>query len=266
MPENSYGEESLSAELIDRALLLTIRRPEAGNSIDSALSRAIARAFARAEQDDRVGVIVITGAGERVFCAGADLKELASGGDHHAGMAGEWGLGGTRRLTSKPLIAAVNGVAAGGGFEIALAADIIIAAEGASFMLPEVRIGIIAGAGGAMRLPRQLPEKIAMELLLTGEPLSAERAERFGLVNGVVSIDRLRETALAFAARIAANAPLALAATKRLARSIVPSDGLPSHEDWETNSLLLQDMLASADAAEGRAAFFEKRDPVWRSR
>lgn len=245
-------------------MVVTINRPEAMNAINAEVSLGIGEALDRAEGDRQVRVLVITGAGERAFSAGADLKAVSRGESLSAPDHEEWGFAGyVRHPISKPTIAAVNGFALGGGTEIALASDLVVARASARFGLPEVRRGIYAGAGGVVRLPRQLPPKVALEMILTGDPIDADQAERWGLVNRVVDDDVLG-AAFELARRIARNAPLAVQASKRIARAII--DGVIADEAsaWELNAQEGRRLIASADAKEGPRAFAEKREPVWR--
>jgi crotonobetainyl-CoA hydratase len=222
-----------------------------------------------AENDPQIRVVVITGAGDATFCAGLDLKALARGEalkpDNRVEF--DWGFAGlVKHAISKPLIAAVNGSAFGGGTEIVLACDLAIAVETAEFGLPEVKRGVVAGAGGAIRLIKQLPQKIAMEVLLTGEPLSAQRALDLGLINALVAREQLLDAALVLAGRIAQNAPLSVQATKRIALGI--SDGVFADEAaaWQRNKAEAAVLMQSEDSREGPRAFAEKRQPVWKAR
>src|SRR6202008_4876572 len=201
----------------------SINRPQARNAINEAVHVGLGLALEQAEHDPEVRAVVLTGAGDQAFCAGADLKALARGeriapSDR---TQAAWGFAGVvAHPISKPMIAAVNGFALGGGTELALACDLVVAAETAMFGLPEVTRGIIAAAGGAFRLVQQLPRKLAMELLLTGEPFTAQRALELGFVNRVVPRDQVMAAALALAEKIALNAPLAVQASKRIANRI----------------------------------------------
>lgn len=254
-------------EVVGAVLIVTLDRPKA-NAIDVATSRELYAAFARLEADPQLRAGIVTGAGERFFSAGWDLKAAAAGeaidADHGPG-----GFGGLTEFfgRTKPVIAAVNGLALGGGFELALAADLLIAVEHAEFALPEVRVGMIADAGGLLRLPRGLPPGIARELLLTGRRMPAQEAARWGLANRVVPRAELMSAALEMAAEVCAAAPLAIAAVQEVLA--------------ETAELGIQDgyariragvlhhyatMLGSEDAAEGPRAFAEHRAPVWRGR
>ncbi|MBS7548641.1 enoyl-CoA hydratase-related protein [Dietzia massiliensis] len=251
----------------DHVLLAILDRPEARNAVNGEVSTLLGRALHEADTDPEVRAVVITGAGEQSFCAGADLKAIARGEDIFPAENREWGFAGMmQQYVSVPVIAAVNGTALGGGCEIALACDLVVAAEHAVFGLPEVKRGLIAAAGGAFRLPAQLPHRVAMEMLLTGEPVSADRALELHLVNRVVPADRLLDEALGLATAIAANAPLAVQGTKRVALGI--ADGVrPSEADrWTVSDTEMITVMISEDAVEGPRAFAEKRAPVWKAR
>ncbi|MFJ4828625.1 crotonase/enoyl-CoA hydratase family protein [Streptomyces sp. NPDC088747] len=247
--------------------VVTLNRPEARNAVDQELSLLLGTALEEAEADPVVRAVVVTGAGDKAFCAGADLKAVARGETIIPPGREAWGFAGyVDHPIGKPVIAAVNGFALGGGTEIALASDLVVAADTAAFGLPEVRRGIIAAAGGAFRLVAQLPPKVAMELLLTGDTLSAAEAKDLGLVNRVVPQDRVLAEAVALAERIAANAPLAVQASKRIAKGI--SDGSVAAEEdrWSHSHAEARAVMRSADAKEGPRAFAEKRAPVWQAR
>lgn len=248
--------------------VLTINRPTARNAVNSAVTDELGNALEQADQNRDIRAIILTGAGDRSFCAGADLKAIASGeGIHPTDPAQrKWGFAGvvTHRI-STPLIAAVNGTALGGGTELVLTADLAVAAERASFGLPEVKRGLIAGAGGAFRIVTALPRKIGMELLLTGRAISAAEAAELGLINRVVPDDELLNAAMSLAEEIAANAPLAVQASKRLAQGIVDGDVPGETADWAANANEIITVFSSKDAMEGPRAFAEKRAPVWRA-
>lgn len=255
-------------ERCDHMMIVTIDRPEARNAVNRDVHLGVGLALEQAEADRDVRVVVLTGAGD-AFCAGADLKALGAGQpivpDDPAQAA--WGFGGyVAHAISKPTIAAVNGLALGGGLELVLASDLAVAADHAEFGLPEVTRGIIAGAGGAFRLARQMAPKLAFELLFTGARIDASRALELGLVNRVVPAAQVMGEALALAHAIARNAPLAVQSAKRVARGIV--DGHVASEDaaWELNRVERQRTLDSLDAREGIRAFAEKRPPVWQAR
>lgn len=240
---------------------LTINRPARMNAMDSHAHLALSEALDRAQDDPAVRVLVLTGAGDRAFSAGRDLKELAVG-DSPA-VAARWA--GVTRLTDrldypKPVIARVNGLALGGGFELALACDVIVAADSASFALPEPKRGLIPSAGGVHRLPRQLPLKVATGMLLTGRALSAADALRLGLVNQVVPAADLDDAVAAWAADMIACAPLSIAAIKQI---LSHGLGRPLGEAIAVTYPAEELRLASNDSIEGPRAFADKRAPVW---
>jgi enoyl-CoA hydratase len=240
--------------------ILTINRPEARNAIDGAVSRAFVAAFDDLEADDDCGVVVVTGAGDKAFSAGMDLKAFAAGeGGEILGAKGGFG-GFVQRDFPKPLIAAVNGSALAGGFEVMLACDLVVAVEGARFGLPEVTRGLVAAAGGLIRLPRRIAPAIALELTLTGAPIDAHRALELGLINRVVPAAGLMEEALALAGTITANAPLSVRTTKRVMKQ---AGELTEAEGWAINAVAMAEVFGSADAMEGATAFAEKRTPNW---
>ncbi len=242
---------------------LTLDRPKA-NAIDSATSRAMGEAFIEFREDPGLRVAIVTGAGDRFFSAGWDLKAHVAGDPDDFG---EGGLGGLTELfdLDKPVIAAVNGYAAGGGFELVLACDMALAVPGARFSLPEVKLGFIADSGGIFRLPRRIPHPLAMEMLLTGDPIGAAEAERWGLVNRVVGAADLLPAARELAARVEATAPLATRAVKATLASterLTVEEGFRALRD---GSIPAYDRaVGSADAREGPRAFAEGREPVWR--
>ncbi|WP_207841621.1 crotonase/enoyl-CoA hydratase family protein [Williamsia soli] len=265
----STNEPVLLQERHDHKLVLTLNRPAAMNAMNAALSGALGDALEDAAHDPSVRVVILTGAGDRAFCAGVDLKAAARGESTHASQEAfdKWHFGGfVKHVISKPIIAAVNGFALGGGTEIALASDLVVAADTATFGLPEVKRGMIAGAGGTFRLPQQIPIKIAMELLLTGDRLSAEQARELGLVNRVVPREQLIESALELADRICANAPLAVQATKRMALRIDGDEIESDKEHWERSKKEFAELRKTADYIEGPRAFAEKREPNWQGR
>ncbi|WP_027525931.1 enoyl-CoA hydratase-related protein [Bradyrhizobium sp. Ec3.3] len=246
-----------------RCTIVTIDRPEAHNALNAVCHAELEDVFDKFAADDEQWVAIITGAGPKAFCAGHDLKQQAAGGGLATPPKGFGGL--TKRFDlAKPVIAAVNGIAMGGGFEIALACDIVVASENAVFALPEPRVGLAALAGGIQRLPREIGLTRAMGMMLTGRRVKAEEAFSLGLVNEVVSGDVL-EAARRWASEILACSPMSVRATKEavlrgLSRSI--SEGIS--EEWEYPAM--KAMLASADAVEGPQAFAEKRKPNWKGR
>jgi len=260
------SEPAALYEVIDRTGVITLNRPESMNAVNGALSTAVGEALDSAANDPHVRVIVVTGAG-RAFCAGADLKALAGGDPIFADQHPEWGFAGlVQHWVDKPMIAAVNGFAMGGGTELALACDLVVASAEATFGLPEVRRGLIAAAGGVVRLQRQVPIKRALELALTGQPISAENAAEWGLVNRVVAPEQVLPAALELAALIAANAPTAVRQTKRVIHQTDGRDWNPDWgvgDPWQASNEAMMAVFGSPDAFEGPRAFAEKRDPVW---
>lgn len=264
----SLGPEVLS-ERFGHVVVIRINRPHVRNAINLAAAIAIGRALDEADADRNIRAVIVTGAGSKAFCAGADLKAIAAGesiapDDPRLAAYGFAGL--VRHPISKPLIAAVNGAALGGGTEITLACDLAIAASHASFGLPEVKRGIMAAAGGAFRLVQQLPSKLAMEMILTGESIDAHRALSLGLVNAVVPGGELLDRALDLAGRIAANAPMSVQASKRVAKRLQDRVCTLEVDAWAQSDREMEQLLTSQDAREGPAAFAEKRAPLWRSR
>ncbi|HEX4244445.1 MAG TPA: enoyl-CoA hydratase-related protein [Acidimicrobiales bacterium] len=247
--------------------LLTLNRPKAANSLDPALLAELGRAFDEIAHDDATRVVVITGAGDRIFCAGMDLKAFSEQSAPPADTpppeksnddGGGQGFDLFQNPCPKPIIAAVNGAAVGGGFELALACDLVVAADTARFGLPEVKRGLLPGGGGTL-LGTRLPLALALEIALTGEYVDAPRAAALGLVNRVVPADRLIETSLELAALVAANGPLAVQTTKALTRRAVLDD---PKLGWAKPDEIAR-VFGSDDAKEGAVAFLEKRAPNW---
>ncbi len=240
--------------------LVRLNRERARNAIDGPTTRALGAIFDELTEDPGVWAVVLTGTGDRAFCAGMDLKAFASGevGDILSAEGGFAGI--ASRRFPKPLIAAVNGVALAGGFEIVLACDLVIAADHALFGIPEVKRGLAAAGGGLIRLAKRLPQAVALELALTGESIDAQRALSYGLVNRVVPAEVLISEALALANAICANAPLAVRTSKELMKR---SLDLTEDEAWQLNAELTAPVFTSNDALEGAVAFAEKRPPVW---
>lgn len=246
--------------------VITLNRPRAMNAVNAAMSAAIGEALRELNEDPDLRVGVITGAG-RAFCAGADLKELGAGRAVSAPEHPEWGFAGlVRHLVDKPLIAAVNGFALGGGTEIVLACDLAVISEDAQLGLPEVRRGLVAAAGGLLRLHLQIPPKVAAHAIMTGEPLSAADALRWGLVNQAVPADQVMGAALDLAQRIAANAPLAVRASKRIMRRSAEFGSDWDPPVWDMNEAEFEQVRRSEDAVEGPRAFAEKRQPQWQGK
>lgn len=269
MPKAAAPEDGpvLLTDVVDRTLIMTLNRPQAMNAVNAELAGAIADALERAKDDADIWTVVVTGTG-RAFCAGADLKAASRGEPAMPAGNEAWGWAGfVSHWIPKPVIAAVNGYALGGGTEIMLASDLAVALETAEFGLPEVKRGIIAGAGGSFRLPRQIPWKVGLEMLYTGEPITARRALEFGLINKVVpAAESVVDAALELAGRINRNAPLSVQASKRVAYGA--RDGKTPLDDawWEAMHRESGDMRVCADAKEGPLAFAQKRPPVWQGR
>jgi enoyl-CoA hydratase len=244
----------------EHVLVMTLNRPEARNAINEGIAGELAAALDRLDGDPDLRVGVLTGAGG-TFSSGMDLKGFLRG--ENPVIEGR-GLGGiTEAPPQTPLIAAVEGWALAGGCEVVLACDLVVASREAKFGIPEVKRGLVAGAGGLLRLPHRLPYHVAMELALTGDPLSAELAYQYGLVNVLSDAGNALDAAIELAARIAANGPLALAATKQILRS---SLDWSESEGWQRQAEIMGPVFASEDAREGATAFAEKRAPVWRGR
>ncbi len=244
----------------DGVLVVTIDRPEARNAVNLAVAEGIAAAVERLDGDDALRAGVLTGAGG-TFCAGMDLKAFVAGERPYVGDRGFAGI--TQRPPRKPMIAAVEGWALAGGFEVALACDVIVAARDARFGIPEVKRGLVAAAGALLRLPRRIPYHLAMELALTGEPIGAERAAAIGIVSRLTEPGEALAGAHELAGQIARNGPLAIDATKRI---VAAAGDWPAEEAWERQGEIAGPVFASEDAREGATAFAEKRDPVWRGR
>lgn len=270
MTEAGDGQPGALVERRGNVMIITINRPEARNAVNSSVSIAVGDALDEAQRDPDVRAVVITGAGDKSFCAGADLKAISRRENIYHPDRPEWGFAGyVRHFIDKPTIAAVNGTALGGGTELALASDLVVADERAQFGLPEVKRGLIAAAGGVFRIVEQLPRKVAMELLLTGEPLTAADAYEWGLINQVVkqgSDGSVLDAALALAARVTGNAPLSVQASKRIAYGV--HDGLIAGDEpgWDHTMDEMRSLIRSEDAREGPLAFAEKRAPVWKAR
>ena len=238
-------------------IVVTIDRPERANALDGVTMGGLGSAFAAAEADDSVRVVVLTGAGDRVFCAGMDLKAQ---GDERVPPPGSPGLEVfMNRLYPKPVIAAVNGTAMGGGFELVMVADMAVAADHVSFGVPEVKRGLV-GAGCSTRTAARVPPAIAYEMTLTGDPITAARALELGLVNAVVPKDQVLDAALALAERVAANAPMAVRITKQI---VWEEAGNHDNAEWAAIRAKAAPAFASNDAREGAAAFAERRAPQW---
>ena len=251
---------SVRIQAEDGILVVTIDRPERRNALDRAASEAVAAAMDRLDGEEGLRVGILTGAGGH-FSAGMDLHAFLAG--ERVELPGRGLAGIAKAPPAKPLIAAVEGYALAGGFEMALACDLIVAARGARFGLPEVRRGLIAGSGGLVRLPERVPRGVAADLALTGRVMDAEEAHRWGLVARLTEEGGALGGALALAREVAAGAPRAVEASKRI---VAGSGRWPEGELWARQDAVLEEIIASADAREGAAAFAEKRDPAWTGR
>jgi enoyl-CoA hydratase len=253
----SRAESVLVTTPVEGVLVVTIDRPEARNAVTADVAQGIAAAMDRLDAEDALRVGVLTGAGG-TFCAGMDLKAFVRG--ERPVVAGRGFAGVTQRPPEKPLIAAVEGYALAGGFELVLACDLVVAAEGATFGIPEVKRGLVAAAGGLLRLPARIAYHQAMELALLGNHIPAARARELGLVNRLVADGTALEAALALAAEITANGPLAVAASKKI---VAAARGWADEQMWERQAEIAGPVSASKDAIEGARAFAEKRAPLW---
>jgi len=254
------GDDPVLTERRDGVLVVTLNRPEARNAVNGALAEGLAAGLDELDGDEELRVGVVTGA-QGTFCAGMDLKAFVRGERPYVEGRGFAGI--TQRSARKPLIAAVEGYALAGGFEVALSCDLIVAARDASFGIPEVKRGLVAAAGALFRLPKRVPYHLAMELALTGDPISAERAAQLGVVNRLADSGGALDAALELAGAIARNGPLALAASKRI---VAGSLDWTEEEAWAKNGEIAGPVMVSEDAREGATAFAEKRDPVWKGR
>ena len=243
-----------------RIQIITLNRPDARNAVNRALAEGIAAALDELDADDSLSVGVLTGAGGG-FCAGMDLKAFVAGESPYVEGRGFAGI--TQRSSRKPLIAAIEGFAVAGGFEVALSCDLIVASKGARLGIPEVKRSLVAAAGALFRLPRRIPYHLAMELALTGDPIDAERGHQLGLVNRLAEPGGALDAALELAGDIVKNGPLALIASKEIVQG---SRDWTEEESWEKQGPIAGPVMTSEDAREGAVAFAEKRDPVWKGR
>lgn len=257
---SSTHAEPVRTEERDGVLVLTIDRPHVRNAVDAATAEAIGTALERFDADDRLAVAVLTGAGGG-FSSGMDLGAFGRGSKPSYADRGFAGM--TRRSAAKPLIAAVEGFAVAGGFEMAIACDLIVASRTARFALPEVRRGLVAAAGALLRLPRRMPYHVVMELALTGDVVDAERLHAFGVVNRVVEPGTALDTAVDLARHITEGGPLAIAATKRI---LVAQQDWTLEDMWDNQDVHVRAAVETEDAREGAAAFKERRAPVWKGR
>ncbi len=247
-------------DVTDGIMTVTLNRPEAKNAANRAVAVGVAAAMDKLDSDDSIRVAILTGAGN-TFCAGMDLKAFVSGEMPMVEGRGFAGL--TEATPRKPLIAAIEGYALAGGLELAISCDLIVAADNAKFGIPEVKRGLAAAAGGLMKLPRQIPSRLAMELAITGDFITAQRAYELGLINQVVPAGTALEAAKVLAARIVANGPLAVAISKQV---IQESADWSAAEMWKKQQDLVMPIFGSEDAMEGSIAFAEKRAPNWKGK
>jgi enoyl-CoA hydratase len=256
MPE----QPAVLTERRDGVLVITINRPEVRNAVDAAVAEGIGTALDALDADDALAVGVLTGAGG-FFCAGMDLGAFVRGESPWFGDRGFAGI--AQRGSRKPLIAAIEGFAVAGGFEVALACDLIVAAEGAKLGIPEAKRSLVAAGGALLHLPKRMPYHAAMELALTGDPLPAERFHAYGVVNRLAAPGTALDAALELAGRITTSGPLAVAASKEI---IQRQYDWTAEEMWEKQRAISGPVYASEDAKEGATAFKEKREPVWQGR
>jgi enoyl-CoA hydratase len=251
-------QPAVLTERRDGVLVITLNRPEVRNAVNAAVAEGIAHALDELDGDDALQAGVLTGAGG-FFCAGMDLGAFVKGESPWYGDRGFAGI--AQRGARKPLIAAIEGFAVAGGLEVALACDLIVAAEGAKLGIPEAKRSLVAAGGALLHLPKRMPYHVVMELALTGDPMPAERFHAFGVVNRLAPAGGALDAALDLAAAIVKNGPLALAASKEI---IQKQYDWTSQDGWAKQGEIAGPVMASADAKEGASAFKEKRDPVWR--
>ena len=252
--------DEVLVEVANGIMVVTLNRPEAKNAANKALAEGVAAAMDELDSNDDIRVAIITGAGG-TFCSGMDLKAFVTGEMPQVEGRGFAGI--TENPPKKPLIAAVEGYALAGGLEVMISCDLIVAADNAKFGIPEVKRGLAAAAGGLIRLPRQIPSRLAMELALTGDFVSAERAERMGLINRVVPAGTALDAAKELAASICANGPLAV----RISKQVVSESAEWSNDEmWQKQQQVVMPIFTSEDAIEGATAFAEKRAPNWKGK
>jgi enoyl-CoA hydratase/carnithine racemase len=254
------AEEAVLTEADGGVLLITLNRPDARNAVNAAVAAGVAAALDRLDGEHDLKVGILTGAG-RGFCAGMDLKAFVQGDSPHVEGRGFAGI--VQCPPRKPIIAAIEGFAVAGGLEVALACDLIVAARGARLGIPEAKRSLVAAGGALLRLPQRMPYHLAMEMALTGDPISAERGAEVGLVNRLAEPGEAVASARELAAAIAANGPLALEASKRI---LVEAPGWSEDEAWRRQGEIAGPVFGSEDAREGATAFAEKRAPVWKGR
>lgn len=259
----STNDAVLTKQVAEHVMQVTINRPDARNAVNGDVAQGIERAVFDSEKDPNIWVVILTGAGDKAFCAGADLKAVSAGTAGGLSTKGGGFAGFVHQPRTKPWIAAVNGFALAGGTEIALACDLIVAIEDAAFGLPEVKRGLVAGAGGLYRLPRALPKAIALELIMTGAHFDAKRAFHYGLINRLVPRDQLMPEALKLAAEICENAPLAVRASLGVAKQAYDLDDAGLRE---ASAVASRKNAETEDYKEGPRAFIEKRAPRWAGR
>lgn len=252
--------EEVLVDIADGIMTVTLNRPEAKNAANRALALGVSAAMDELDANDDVQVAILTGAGG-TFCSGMDLKAFVTG--ELPSIEGRGFAGLSEYTPRKPLIAAVEGYALAGGLELAISCDLIVTADNAKFGIPEVKRGLAAAAGGLIKLPRQIPSRVALELALTGDFIDASRAYELGLVNEVVPAGTALDAAKALAGRIAANGPLAVAISKQV---VLNSSDWNSDEMWAKQQELVNPVFTSEDAIEGSVAFAEKRAPNWKGK
>ena len=253
-------EPAVLTERRDGVLLITLNRPDARNAVNAALAEGVAAALDELDADADLSVGVLAGAGKG-FSSGMDLKAFVAGESPYAADRGFAGI--TQRAAEKPLIAAIEGFAVAGGFEVALSCDLIVAARGARLGIPEAKRSLVAAGGALLRLPQRIPYHVAMELALTGDPIDAERGYELGIVNRLAEPGGAVDAAIELAGEVARNGPLALKASKKIVQS---SGDWTEAEAWEKQGEIAGPVMTSEDAREGAIAFAEKRDPIWRGR
>ena len=253
-------DQAVLTERRGRTLVITLNRPDARNAVNAALAHGVAAGLDELDTDDELSVGILTGSGKG-FCAGMDLKAFVAGESPYVDGRGFAGI--AQRAADKPVIAAIEGFAVAGGLEVALACDLIVAAEGAKLGIPEAKRSLVAAGGALLRLPRRIPYHVAMELALTGDPITAERGAELGLVNRVAEPGGALDAALELADTIAKNGPLALRASKRI---LLEEPGWSEDEKWQKQGEISGPVFGSEDAREGATAFSEKREPQWKGR